>query len=420
MQIEHEVTRAEFVQAVKAFKRSHGKKLKELLNPNHPDAVKEFWSNLIIRAYLARSNIAFIDKHPDLKDSTHKDEHEHTDHYELKIYKYLPKDVFYRNEFVAQPQFYIKGTHTQEEAFDKILKAQCFQHDDINIKTGVDIYEIVENIVSYRTSDQKIRARFLVYEQSKDAHATTFISIMNPETGSMLASIFVNSWNQKTYYNYINERYGMEHSLFRKFMPDSLKQILKAKGSEVEVNRSEKYAVIYHGPDVKEQSEQFRELSDIDMVYIIDPGYSSRFILTSPLIDASHHLQLEEDDLNCALYSLNFIKAITQMLTDPAIADRIYRLAESVKKDPAAAQELTHIFQEELKQFLPQYYDQETKEPRTAAELEEFHLKQRWLMGALSISLQHPEDTTALSKDFKDRMQEGMIAEDTPSTGLKK
>jgi hypothetical protein len=408
MKKRYEVTRSEFIQAIKAFKQLHGKKLKQLLNNDNPEAVKEFWSNPVIRAWLRRPSVDFIDLHPHLKDSSNKNEHANSDHYELKVYKYLPKDVFYRDQNVAQPEFYLSGTTTlsnlssegykPDDTFVELVKSQCLQNDDIRIKVGIDIYKIVADIASYRaTFQEKPRPRFLIYSQSKDAHATTIVSVIEPTTGRSLASIFINSWNKLEFFDFINSRYSMEHNLDSDSMPDSLKQIVTRKdmeeNTEIETNSAEKYAYTWYSPDVGKQRQILSASRDIDTYYIMDPEhprYPHKFALTSPLIDASHNLQLEKNDGNCALYSLNFIKAITYLLSDPAVRDRVYSLAESVKKDPAAEQELTSIFQEELRKFLPQYYNQDTQKPASMPELQAFHLKQRWFMGSLSISLKHP------------------------------
>ena len=91
---------------------------------------------------------------------------------------------------------------------------------------------------------------------------------------------------------------------------------------------------------------------------------------------------------------MNFIEAMVEMLKQPKIADRIFGLARTVKSNPDAPGILVHIFQEDLKAYLPCYYDKATGAPKSRAELEAFHLKQRWEIGGKSLSILHPLEQT--------------------------
>lgn len=65
-------------------------------------------------------------------------------------------------------------------------------------------------------------------------------------------------------------------------------------------------------------------------------------------------------------------------------------MARTVKSDSGAIKTLVRIFQEDLKAYLPCYYDVATGIPKSLAELEAFHLNQRWEIGRKSLSILHP------------------------------
>jgi hypothetical protein len=123
-------------------------------------------------------------------------------------------------------------------------------------------------------------------------------------------------------------------------------------------------------------------LADPEIVIVHSPK--------TPFIDVSHDLQEAADDRNCALYSLNFIKAISELLKSPEIVNHIVELARSSTRDPSAIEQLVHIFREDLKAYLPCYYDRDTGLPKSPEEVEAFHLSQRWELGSKSVELLHP------------------------------
>ena len=132
MQQKHEITRAAFVQAVRDFKARHQGKLKDLLNEAlHPEAVRAFFSDPVIHAYLARPSIVFIDKHPQLSDSTEKGI-DSADHYELKVYKYLPEIMPYRDTTITTSNFYTRGTAAP--VIDSLLNQYRLSFERYNIK----------------------------------------------------------------------------------------------------------------------------------------------------------------------------------------------------------------------------------------------------------------------------------------------
>ncbi len=93
---------------------------------------------------------------------------------------------------------------------------------------------------------------------------------------------------------------------------------------------------------------------------------------------------MENGDKNCALYSLNFLDGIGKLLEDPeqhiyTLAQQIDTGSEEVKTEASNA--LIQIFKEDLKKYLPQYYD-DTGNLKSAEAIKEYHLKQRWDMGS--------------------------------------
>ena len=194
------ISRTEFVQAIRDFKKAHKGKLKNLLNPtSNPEAVKAFWSNPVIHAYLARPSITFVDKHPQLHDSKTKEEHDVTDHYELKIYKYLPEAVVYRNNAITSSKFYTEGTHCRnDDLFGELLKSFSQDSDDIEVASPADIYSIA-SMVGYRRflTTTNTSPRFLINANWKDNHASTCITICDPATRRPLITLFMNSWQSK-------------------------------------------------------------------------------------------------------------------------------------------------------------------------------------------------------------------------------
>lgn len=129
-----------------------------------------------------------------------------------------------------------------------------------------------------------------------------------------------------------------------------------------------------------------------DHLELIPHRERTEFKRRVPLINASHHLQIGEDDRNCSLYAHNFCLAVCAMAADQEIAPRIFSSAEDIERlvisgaDPAdAISTLSGIFQNDLKRFLPQYYKADGS-PCTAAELKTFHMRQRWDVSGVRIA----------------------------------
>ena len=209
------ITRTEFVQAIRDFKRKHGGKLKDLLNPEtNPETVKVFWANPIIHAYLARPAITFVDKHPQLYDSKTKNEHETTDHYELKLYKYLPDEVFYRKSHITSSKFYTSGTVGDDrhyDVFEKLLKSFSEGLPDINVMRPSE--DASAGATMFLDHDGALFPRFHLHANWKGNHASTLLTILDPLTGMALIIFFMNSWQAEGYYEFIKEPFLQRNSI---------------------------------------------------------------------------------------------------------------------------------------------------------------------------------------------------------------
>ena len=228
--------------------------------------------------------------------------------------------------------------------------------------------------------------KFLLTPNWKDNHASTLIHILNPRTHKILVSLFLNSNQTVEYTKYIQKRFEISQNtnpaLFQ-FFPHL--DIEKQKNSLL-IN-SENRVACFVNPD--SQSGDYDEKIG---TLLKNPNVDYMFVIKEevkiPFIDVSHHLQLQEHDENCALYGINFINAITEMLGNNTIADKVYTLANKINSNDnqEAKNEIINIFQNELKTYLPCYYDEHTKSSKSEQEIKKFHLKQRWNVGNLAIS----------------------------------
>lgn len=417
------VTRAEFIQAVRDFKKVHGGKLKDLLNrKTNPEATDAFLNNPVIHAYLARPSVTFVDQHPLLQDSKTKEEHDASDHYELMVYKYLPGAIAYRDSDITSSKFYVSGTEAyRHEFFDNILQSFNRGLPDIAVNYPSDIYAIAFAVHRHVfASDEEASPRFLISPNWKDTHASACITILDPSTRHALITLFINSSQNFGYYSYIKERFlkrsfntsseisehivkRLKNYLTKTFSIDPDEASLPTQPTSLLVNKEERAALAINYHSYSKEYEETEHSPEIETIY--DFSMSRYYeppapILTmahtpkTPFIDVSHHLQQRDDDRNCVLYSTNFIQAMVEMLKQPAVADRVFELARNVKTNPAAIETLVHIFREDLKAYLPCYYDRATGTPKSDSELEAFHLNQRWELGGKSLSILHPVKQT--------------------------
>jgi hypothetical protein len=89
------------------------------------------------------------------------------------------------------------------------------------------------------------------------------------------------------------------------------------------------------------------------------------------------------------------------MLENEPIAEGVYQLAEQIDSDgelekEEAKKSITHIFKEDLKQYVPPYHDS-TSRPRAPEDIKQQHLTQRWDPGSLDTTL----DSTRNKKYLK-------------------
>ncbi|MBA3602623.1 MAG: hypothetical protein H0W50_03065 [Parachlamydiaceae bacterium] len=128
----------------------------------------------------------------------------------------------------------------------------------------------------------------------------------------------------------------------------------------------------------------------INFIHKLDEQ-KKQYILTGtrpvPFIDAPHKLQTHKEDENCAIYSYNFLQGAINMLESRDVAERIYRLAMQIDSNKGNNTEregnqkaMAKIFQEELKQYLPEYFDANGAQ-KSDSEIKQHHLHQRWNFG---------------------------------------
>lgn len=355
----------QFVAAVRLFEKRHGKKIKDLLaldeksnKPVYEAIAKEFFTQPDIHHYLARKSdtIVFLQDKP--SDSCLTPE-------EFDIYS-LRSDLFLFREDADNSYFYLAGARvTERPAIDGIGDASDFfsrlqkryNNQDLRITSNIDIYRIRNYLNThaytrqshYREVKGYEKLKFILTPNWKDEHATVMVHLLEPQSGRVLASVFINSWHSEEYSDYISSRFNLTSEIIEYSV----------------VDRS-----VYH-PLVPEITER-----------------------VLPFIDASHDLQVANGDANCALYGYNFLEATARMLSDPDLSAKIYALAEltdqmddaNAKADAQKA--LQNFFRENLKGYLPCYYHDRNIKP--FSDLKKFHLAQRWNFSNELLSKAYP------------------------------
>ncbi|MBF0207120.1 MAG: hypothetical protein HQK53_09545 [Oligoflexia bacterium] len=329
--------RRSFVDEIRSFEQIEHITLDELLNGvvENDMAVaprvqlrKIFFSKPNIINYLSRdsSQVVFLSDYPAL--DLDMDE---ASEYELLIYNsslatmipYRGKGNEYQGDYQLN-QFYSRGSPKFVGTIPRLRQAlspQVFTYGPN------DIYEIRDTVASLLTpigyNSISPNNKFLLFPMGKDDHAATFIVILaeNNQPSQLerrpLAVIFINSWNNPQYTNYLKVRWNMN---------DQVKNI--------------------------------------------------------PWIDASHNIQLDKGDGNCALYSINFLASIQDFLANESNRSRVYNSALHTDTDG-----MQHIFQEELKPYLPFYYDINGETLPNIAR-KNYHLRQRWDIGNIYLKSQ--------------------------------
>ena len=324
-----EATREAFIQVIKDFEQTHSSSLKTILEDQSNTRARDYFlTHPVIQAYLSRSTIQFVDTHPLLQDSSKKEEYDITDHYELEVYRALPGIFPYRNvEHITQPTFYTQYTTFNDSLFKEYYQGTT----DIIVGEGADVYSVAEKMnrlfsrPRHTTPDS---ARFFLNPTTiMNNHGYVTLNIVDPAIPCILATLVLNAEQLKDFFKEVKYRTDLNFEPNKYFKSES-----------------------WDG---------------------------SKWVL----IDASHDLQTDADDNNCALYTANFIQAIVEFLKKPEIANRVYSLAHSLESDPNAKKELIKMFQVDLRAYLPCYYDVKTGAQKPKQDLINFHLQQRWKLG---------------------------------------
>ncbi|MBI2786038.1 MAG: hypothetical protein HYX60_06935 [Legionella longbeachae] len=252
--------------------------------------------------------------------------------------------------------------------------------------------------------DNKEKIRFLLTPNYKDTHATTLIHILNPDTKQPIISLFLNSFSNKKYFEYIEERFNLYkeraiYGTYRYEFEEKIPMELKNKVNELWIDEQNKTAVLINPTSKASKNKELLRLKEnktIERSFDYSNGDRPYFhIETIPLIDVSHHLQTEKGDENCVLYGMNFIQAINKMLSDKQYAKTIYDLALQIKAGNVEAENsIKQIFQNDLKAYLLCYYDEKNKEPKSKEEIKNYHLKQRWEIGNQVLDILYPIEKT--------------------------
>jgi hypothetical protein len=238
------------------------------------------------------------------------------------------------------------------------VQSDRMYHDVYRTREAIDEFDIRGLIENSVTIPKPLGTRVWITPNGKDDHAYTFVHILDESRTHVMASVFINSFSSDSYFKYIEERFCKPRN----------NQLLSTV-----------------------TDSQFKHLKL--QTTNCDFGKIVRVQRKVPLIDASHNIQTAQDDKNCAIYSNNFCLAVGDMMADVPIAARVFRLAETIEDQvvhasnpDVAINELKTIFQNELKAFLPQYYNKDGT-AHTEAELKAFHMGQRWDLSGARIAM---------------------------------
>ena len=282
------------------------------------------------------------------------------------------------------------------------------------------------------------KARYVLFPlvTNDRSHATIVMSIFQDHSHQHLVSIFLNSWDptrphslserisslfnkRKSYHRTYEElRRALEEGkrfyndiavpLFSEEENEALCSAVKKKlpnDSLYFLDETTRSGYLFSDEDILPLKEDLElplavvmkafEQQKIDTFYGVLHRHGHKYYRMEmrprsiELLDASHHLQLDSKDENCVIYRLDFIAAMLKVLDDSSRSEHIYRLAETIGGEAShdakasAKREMRMIFQEDLKQFLPQYYNP-SGYPKSETEIKDYHLRRRWDLGNLS------------------------------------
>ncbi len=191
---------------------------------------------------------------------------------EKAFYRMLSKQIKYRipyrgSQFVSNNEDFVvnfRTCGTLPSHFSALLETQggvqCLQNQDIyEIRTKLGYYELKLSSHDVVNAD----VRFVLFLNFKDDHATTLLSVLNPDTRQILLTVLINTWKKPSYVKFLAVRFNLKNGI-----------------------------PLCNG---------------VRLTHYI------------PFADASLDLQLAEDDRNCALYSMNIVKALFFALQDTVI-----------------------------------------------------------------------------------------------------
>jgi hypothetical protein len=392
------INRDTFIDKIKTFKRSSGNKtIKEICTT--PVLLQLFLKDTIIRSYLTRDarQVEFQGDNPTL--DAKKDEKEKSDYYELKIYHHMGNHFIFRPD-TSSANFGSDGVDNRRLFVGNFFKSiiDDYNSDDLIVTPQLDIYKARHFLNKYTfkldNATSEKRVRFIITPVWKDNHAIFMLHIADLTTRRILASVFINSWDKKRYYEYLELRfnninyynYPVESApdSTKKYLSDTFGIDIKNKSLIKQFQQPDKFTPmnietkIGYATNRKTAIRLYRE-EKCEALFLFEDKDDAelRVMRKVPWIDSSHSLQTGSGDKDCALYSLNITKAVAQMLNNSDIADQVYQLAQLVdKRNSSASESLSIIFKDGLKDYLPSYYsERKAKDPK---EIRQFHLQERW------------------------------------------
>ncbi|MBN9543551.1 MAG: hypothetical protein J0G32_07180 [Alphaproteobacteria bacterium] len=428
------ITKQQFISAIKEFKRSKNLSLKSILTDY--DLTRELLSVPEIGLYLSRSDdaVEFLEYRPELikfTENMNKDMKNHTDYHELTIYKseqawmYFP----YRDE-IETDDYYKKGTmnNSLNTVFNIISEeANNYGIEISNPKYIVDISRKLHSFnIPFESARKKHNVlkdgniKFVISPNWENGHAVTLISILDSDSKKILLTILINTNIQTLSYNQsicdkLNKRGVNTYPIYaNKENLSALEQkfhLTNIANAEPQIISNENNTEILKITDKFEICPtEFKE-KQLFAQYKLGAGSIDLFVNNDiKILDASHALQdMSEasEDQNCAIYGINFIKAIVEILKTPEQAILIKKLASEIhdNNNSDAITEIQNIFQNDLKQYLPMYYDADGK-ARPYEEIRKHHLKQRWNIGSESFAVEFRDSISPKDVEWTKKVKE--------------
>lgn len=397
-------SRVEFNRTVCGFKTKHKIKLRELFSKTVLDISlhRKFLSEPAIITYLSRSSelVKFLDYHPNF--DVARAEKKNNDYYEEKIYRLIHAnnlEMFLYRENILTDDFYRSGTDTSK--LNTFLTRINKEMSEIVMTPALDIYQIRSYVAQFQfLKEPGDKTRFVLSPNDKDGHAFPIVCIVDQASDRILASIFLNSWINNDYLEDMQNKLifagtgGFEPISRGDPKIEKLYQKIKSelKGESFLIDASKKIGYLLDLPEFRDSTTANKIHSavregHINVVHNLykcreEYVYRVKDIRQISFINSCHDLQVK-GDYNCGLYTFNFLQAIVELLRDQEKAERVYQLALQLndsdipEKRNEAKKELAWVFKEELKDYLPFYYDQNGLK-KNEKELREYHLRQRW------------------------------------------